>query len=70
MVSSKIKYKVLKNDLISPYLEHPYELGKWYHEPNLIQARNLKWFGRNDDDKSENFVQKSLAYVLVVKIYF
>ena len=30
-----VKYKVLYDDLISPYLTHQYELGKWYHEPNL-----------------------------------
>ena len=36
-MSFKVKYKVLRNDLISPYLTHQYELGKWYHEPNLSE---------------------------------
>ena len=28
-----IRYKVLRNDLTSPYRYYHYEIGKWYHEP-------------------------------------
>jgi hypothetical protein len=33
--ANKVRYKVLRNDLTSPYNSFQYELDRWYHEPHI-----------------------------------
>jgi hypothetical protein len=52
----KVRYKVLRNDLTSPYNSFQYELGQWHHEPRIGY--------RNDDGCQIGFYAGSINSLL------